>query len=428
MTASGRSRQVMALTWRGAGVPTLIGAMLLLGGAQSAVAARNGVIPADGPAAALEPPRSVTVPFTLDHNRMTVDVEFIRPDGTIRPARAWVDTGSPHIMMTEALARDLGIDLPGLPGSNGAGKPGPPAPPMRLGGMPLRVEGIQLQAEPGDGILSAVRAETTLPASAFRQDHIIFDYPTGLLTVARPGVLTPRGVRIPCRVNAETGLFLVNVVVDGDTVQFGVDNGSAGTWVSNALVAKWETRHPDWPHATGAVGSANFFGFPFEAQGTLMRLPELVMGGVPVRDVGLLGLDQALFDWYSRKSAGPVLGFVGANVLRGFRVEIDFPNRLTYWEAGPAEPFDDFDIVGLTLRPEPDGWFIVGVLVKEGKPAVAGVLPGDRLIRVDSLDTASASMGTVVNALRGAPGSARRLIVGREGKRITIEATVARFP
>jgi hypothetical protein len=58
--------------------------------------------------------RQATLPFTLDHNRMIVEAQFVRPDGTIRKARAWVDTGSQNLVVAESLARDLGLDLSGL--------------------------------------------------------------------------------------------------------------------------------------------------------------------------------------------------------------------------------------------------------------------------------------------------------------------------
>ena len=48
--------------------------------------------------------------------------------------------------------------------------------------------------------------------------------------MARPGALRPRGTAVPCRVNAETGLFMVETTIDGEKVALGVDNGSAGTW------------------------------------------------------------------------------------------------------------------------------------------------------------------------------------------------------
>jgi hypothetical protein len=412
-----------------AGVAASLGAALLCLSAGHAATAELGGADSAGGRAAREPASSAATPFTLDHNRMIVEVELIRPDGTVRKARAWVDTGSENLTLSEPLARDLGFDVTGLKGGAPAVELAGPARPMRLGGLPLRVEGVRTRARSGPTVMPGVAAEANLPASLLVHDHVVFDYPARRITVARPGALTPRGVAIPCRVNPATGLLMIAAVLDGDTVQLGVDNGSAGTWVSAALTTKWISRHPEWPHATGAAGSANFFGFPFEPEGVLMRLPELRLGSVLVRDAGVLGLDQSLFDWYSKKSASPVRGFLGANVLRAFRLEVDFPNRMTYWERGAADEPGDLDVVGLTLRPEADGSVTVAGVVRTGDaPAVRGVQPGDRLIRVDRWDVVGATMGQVVNALRGPAGSTRTLVVERDGQRRTVEAKVLRLP
>jgi len=376
-------------------------------------------------------PGSVTVPFDLDHGRMIVDVELTRPDGSARRARAWVDVGNDALVLAEPLARELGLDLsalpPGQPGHSAASDS--PAPLVRLGGMPLATDSVKVRVFAGAHGRAGVGVEVQLPASTLRHHHVVFDYPASRMTVARPGLRKPRGTAIPCRVNPATGLIMVAATLDGETVWLGVDNGSAGTWVSDTLPKRWRARHPDWAYATGAAGSANFFGFPFESGGTLMRLPELGLGPLRARDVTVLGLDQSMFDWYSKKSAGPVLGFIGANVLRGFRLEIDFPGRMTWWQAGPPVGRGDLDIVGLTLRPEPDGGVTVaGVVAKEGRPVVEGVEPGDRLISVDGRDLATARMGDVVNALRGEPGATRTLVLERDGQRRTMRARVTRLP
>jgi hypothetical protein len=60
--------------------------------------------------AAADPPPA-TVPLVLDHNRITIEVEFRRPDGSVRSAGAWVDTGGTSLVLSTPLARDLGIDL-----------------------------------------------------------------------------------------------------------------------------------------------------------------------------------------------------------------------------------------------------------------------------------------------------------------------------
>jgi hypothetical protein len=506
--------------WISLVVPTLIG---FLAG-HAALADTPTASPAGGIPSTI--PASVTLPFTLDHNRMIVEVEFPRPDGTVRKASAWVDTGNEGLVLSQPLATELNLDTHALldnPTGHSVDSTSP-VPLLRLGGIPLDGAGVQLRIHPGARVMPGVPADVHLPGTVLRHLHVVFDYPARCITVARPDALKPRGVPIPCRINPDTGLFLVDAVCDGETVALGVDNGSAGTWVSDRLTTAWQGRHPDWPCAVGAVGSANFFGFPFEVAGTLMHLPELGVGllqpsgqtpksthqpaqhlesaspteqvitppppperkvkSMPrteqefgtlrIRNVGLLGLDQKLFDWYSRKSAGPVAGFIGANVLMAFRLEIDFPNHMTYWELGPREkepqgedprklisqvgtpqkkasreklspeevspgevspgeimplPLGDFDIVGLTLRPENDGGYTVaGVLSLNDRPSVKGVQPGDRLLHVDTLNTAGATMGTVIGALRGNPGATHTLVLERAGQRLTVTAMVLHLP
>jgi hypothetical protein len=370
--------------------------------------------------------RAATVPFTLDHNRLMVDVQFLRSDGTIRTAQAWLDTGNERLVLGRKLATDLGLAV-GAPDEQ---RHEVPTPRVCVGTLELDVEGVTTTVQPASvTVRPGVTAEACLPASALRHRQVVLDYPARTLTVGMPGALKPRGVPIPCLVNEQTGLFQVAALIDGETVRLGVDSGSAGTWVSGTLIERWQARHPRWPSAVGALGSTNFWGLPFEPGGVLMSLPELGLGRLHVRDVALLGLDQGLFDWYSKKSAGPVAGFIGANVLRRFRVEVDYPNRMTYWEDGPREESRDLDIVGLTVRQEGDGTYTVaGVATKDGKATVDGVRAGDTLLRVGSLVTAGVPMGLVVDALRGTPGETRMLALERDGTRFTAEATVRRFP
>ncbi len=375
-------------------------------------------------------PASATVPFALDHNRMTIEVEFPHAAGGVRKARAWVDTGGTDLLVSESLARDLGIEVPAFKAADqSAASPSRP-PVMRVGGVALDTEGMTVAVRAGRVALPGIQAECTIAPRCLRRLHVVFDYPARRLTLARPGTLKPSGTPVPCRVNPETGLFLVEAVVDGRRLALGVDNGSAGTWVSDALTAAWLVRHADWPYATGAAGSTNFFGFPFETRGTLMTLPAVAIGAAtPVREVAVLGLPQGLFDWYSKKSAGAVVGFLGADVVARYRLEVDFPGQMTWWRPGSAPARRDLDIVGLTIRPEPDGSFAVaGVVSRNGRPMVDGVEPNDTLLRVDGLDVTNVPMGTVIDALRGTPGGTRTLLLERAGRRLTVQATVVRLP
>ena len=165
----------------------IVGALVLC--AASAPADEHGA----GKAAAMAPGplRAVTVPFTLDHNRMIVEVELVRPDGTVMKAPAWVDTGAEVLVVTEAIARELGLDMSGLDadGSHGSAATDSPAPGVRIGGLPLDMEGIPTWVRRGAPIMPGVPAQVHLGASALRHDHVVLDYPAQRLTVARPGVL-----------------------------------------------------------------------------------------------------------------------------------------------------------------------------------------------------------------------------------------------
>lgn len=378
------------------------------------------------------PERPVSVPFVLDHNRITVEIELTRPDGSLRRARAWVDTGSDVLVLTEAVARELGIESRGdgqAPSDPSGSSSSPPAPPLGVDGFPLSVAGVGVHVTAGDTVRPGVVAEVQLPASVLRGTHAVFDYPRRTLTLARPGSIEPRGVAVRCLLNTATGLFLVAATIDGDSVALGVDTGSAGTWISDRRVGVWRQRHPGWNLVVGAAGSANFFGFEFETHGVLLRLPEVGVGPFRVVDVAVLGLPQELFDWYSRKSAGAVDGFLGGNVLQRFRLEVDFTSAMTYWSQGAVGAEPDLDVVGLTLRPEPDGTYAVaGVVQRAGTPVLTGVESGDRLLAIDGADTTGRSMGSVIAALRGRPGDVHTLLVERRGTRRTVLAEVLHLP
>lgn len=360
-------------------------------------------------------PRSVSIPFELDHNRMIVAVQFVRPDGTVRNARAWVDSGNPTLMLTEALAHDIGLEIT-------------QTPTMLLGDFQPDLARVRVRVLPGERVLPGVPAEANVPSTVLHQRHVVFDYPRRTLTMSRTAPAAPRGIAVPCRVNRETGIVQVDAAIGGDPMQLAIDNGSSSTWVSDAVTRALRLRSPGAPSVTGAVAAANFFGFPFESGAELMR-SDIRLGGVSARPLIIAGMPQSFIDWYSKKTAAPVSGFVGADFLQGFRIEIDYGKETSYWEAAPRPRSSAFDVVGLTLSPESDGTFnIAAVATRDGRPAVEGVRAGDRLVRVGRLDVKGRTMGTVWRALSGKPGEKKLLTVERDGMRVDVRAVVMQFP
>ena len=376
---------------------------------------------------------SVTVPVVLDHNRMLVDAEIQRKDGSWRKALLWIDTGNPSFFLSETLARDLGIDLPASRENTDV----PPPAGVRIGGMQLNFEGVRstVMFEP-HWLFSAMHNDGNLPSTVLKKYHIVFDYPKRLLTIADPGILRSRGTRASARIHPQTGIPQIDAVIDGDSLSFALDNGSAYSFVSYEVFELLSQRHPGWPHVTGTIGCANMWGWwpPNEETLPVLRLPEISWGSVRLTDVAIVGVPEVSEDgpglgrWYSQKTAGPVVGFLGPNAFNAFRVEIDYVNSAIYFEKGDEYDSYDMDLVGLTLRPEADGRYsVIGVAAKDGKPAVEGVCPGDILLRVGDLETTGATFGTVMDALRGKPGEVRILELERSGKRFRIETKVMRL-
>ncbi len=56
-------------------------------------------------------PKSVTVPATIDHNRVVIDVDLPLPNGATERVRAWVDNGNPDLYLSRRLATLLGLTV-----------------------------------------------------------------------------------------------------------------------------------------------------------------------------------------------------------------------------------------------------------------------------------------------------------------------------
>jgi hypothetical protein len=397
-----------------------------------AFAVSSYALPLSAPAEEKEA-ASVTVPFTLDHNRMLIDGEIQRADGGWRTARIWIDTGNPSFYVSEPFARDLGIDLP----ATGENVVVPPPAGVRIGGMPLDFHDVKSVVifDPR-WLFTAMHNDANLPSTVLRRYQVVFDYPRRRLTIAAPGSLEHRGVRAPAAVNARTGIVQIDAVIDGDSLSFALDNGAAYSFADSAVVERLHERHPEWPHMTSAIGCANMWGWwpPSEESLSVIRVPEILWGPVRLAEVGVVGVARIapggppLGAWYSQKTARPVSGFLGPNAFKAFRVEIDYASGAVYFEKGAELDWHDMDLVGLTLRPEPDSSYtVIGVAVKDGRPAVEGVEPGDTLLEVGDLKATGTTMGTVIDALRGTAGETRSLMLERNGKRFRVTAKVERF-
>ncbi|MBI1868241.1 MAG: peptide-binding protein [Methylocystis sp.] len=398
---------------------------------------------ATAPAAALRNERviaSATVPFILDAQRILVNVAFATPDGGSRTALAWFNMGMAAPTLTKPLYRELQIDR-GLPLK------------MRLGDSAIEAPASAVDAiAVGDGILdfeylfSPHLVEAMLPASVLQDYVVTLDYERRTLTLARPGAKKPEGVAVPIALNPKTGLVTVDAMVDGRTYPVVIDAGSGYSWMRGDTVKQWLAPHPEWRRAEGAVGLANYnmLDWAFEKQGTIARIPEIAIGAVRLRNIGVLGTGPILgrfgdgligdlfWDNWQKAAPGPVVGWLGGNALKPFKLAIDYPNRMSYWQSRAAPDPHDLDQVGLTLVRRSERYFIGGVVRKASVDApdratVDDVEIGDELLAVDGLTVPGADKDSVLSALHGAPDERRTLVIERGGQRRQIEASVTAF-
>jgi hypothetical protein len=398
--------------------------------------------------AAPDAARSATLPFLFDDNRMFVVLEFIRPDGGVRKALAYVNMGQAAPILSDDLFRELEIDK---------GKP----LDFRFGTMAIRVDAaatltqdeamsftINLHSgkpdKPSFGGNDAAKhffaplpVEAVLPAGVLQNFEVVMDYDAKTLTLAAPGTIKPVGVAVPVRLNDETGLITAETVIAGKKREIVIDNGGSYTVLRASAVTAILDDHPDWQRGTGAVGEANtLMGGP-DAVAPMLRASQMDMEALHLDDIGIVGsgmgstmgwlLGGFFWDYYSDKAGVDVDGWFGGNVLKGFQLTIDYPNRTTYWlKQNNLDPHD-LDQVGITLVRAADKYVVGGIALKGGKETVEGVQAGDTLVQVDQLKADGATRGQVLTALHGKPGEHRHLVLERDGKRIDVDATVTAF-
>jgi hypothetical protein len=373
-----------------------------------------------------KPLRSVTVPFVLDHNRVFVDLEFTADGGKGRKVHAFMDSGGgADLVVSRSLIDDLHLDEA-------------KHIHIRIGGMPLFFdeEKLSMAGVPGNTTLNGEHEiEASLPSTILQNYDVMLDYAKRTLTLAQPRSLRHEGTRVPCRVNPETGMISVDMKIAGETYAVAIDNGSSYTWFSKPVVGAWIDKNPDWLRGIGAVGDANMNGAGDEVTAAVARVPELWLGALKLQQVGLVGYQNAvdsehedMFAWYSKKTPEPVIGWIGGNVLKSFRVELDYAEHATYWL--PESPLDphDLDQVPITINPEADGSFtVIGIAERNGQKLLDGIEPGDKLAQAGDLKARGATIGQVLEALHGKPGETRALVLDRGGHPVRLTAAIARF-
>ncbi len=375
--------------------------------------------------------KPVTVPITLDHNRTIIDVYLPLPDGQTKRVRAWVDNGNPEMLITQGLATKLGLvsSSEQAPGSDKNETAVLPPASLQIGGMTVWFAGVkEAKSLARDTVAPGCSAEITIPSTVLRNYDVLFDFANRQFTIGPPRTIPFKGTNTKVLLNDQNGLIQVPSKVAGQDLNLALDVGASVSLISADQLAQWQKSNPSWPTMTGGVAAANMWGGDEETHWQVTRIPSLQFGAATLTNVATAAFPANEMKWFQNRAGVPTMGLVGANALVADRVGIDYANSTIYLERVNATSAPDMDVVGLMLRPEPDGRYtILGAADYEGKPSVPDVKAGDVLLGVDGAPATGATMGQVWSLLGGSPGQTRTLTLEREGKRLSVDATVRRF-
>jgi hypothetical protein len=383
-------------------------------------------------------PKSITLPITLDHNRVVIDVYLPLPDGTTKRIRGWVDNGNPDLTMSRRAATLMGLNVT----CDDKACTAPPPAAVLLGdpksgmSIPLaNIKEVKIPLKPVSAatvMVPGMSAEINLPASVLRHYDILVNFPDREFTIAQPGTLKFKGSSSKVLVNAENGLIQVPSQIENKKYNLALDVGASISFLSQDLSDKLQAAHPDWPHMTGAIGPANMWGWAEEPAWKLLRVDRLQFGPLYLTSVPTTEFPKDVMDWFEKRAGVATIGLLGSNALLNYRIGLDYAHSMVYFDIGSTFRAPDFDVIGFTLRPEDDGRYtIVGIAEFEGKPSVPGppdgVQIGDHLIAVDGIPVPDSTMGEVWSLLEGAPGQERKLTVERNGNKFDVVAHVQHF-
>jgi hypothetical protein len=406
-----------------------------------ALLAFSVVCPGQGPAVSQVQPRFVTVPAAIDHNRIIIDAEIPAPDGASKRVRAWVDNGNPDLEMSQRVAALMGLSV-SCDGQicSGHARPDLVALEIQVGGMKVFLPATQEIKIPAgsSAIARGMNAEINLPATVLRHYDVLIDFPDRKFTIGQPGTIHFQGQSVKVQIDSTTGLIQVPSKIENKKYNLALDLGSNISFLSDELFEKLAPAHPDWPHMTGAVGSANTWGADDEPNWKLMRLDRLQFGPLFLTNLAFVEFRKDRMEYFEKRAGIPTAGLLGSQALLNYRVGIDYAHSTVYFDIGRMFNFPDFDVVGLILRPEYDGQFsilgiagILGIADFAGKPSIANgpdaVQSGDHLVAVDDISVRGSTMGQVWSMLGGTPGQERKLTIERAGTQLTVSATVEHF-
>lgn len=385
----------------------------------------------NAPAAAqvsFAPPAPPPADFTLAAGRTSTELPFelinnhIYVRGLVngQPLRLLCDTGGSNVLQP-AVAKALGMKIEGALQGRGAGEASQDiglahAESLQVGDITLRSQlfAILDLPEAAEGI----HFDGLIGYEVFKRFVVRIDYPGRKLTLTLPEAFAYQGPGVAVPFKIKESIPQVEGSIDGIAGVFDIDTGSRATLdLMTPFVEKNDLRRKLAPKIEGTNG----WGVGGPARAQFVRARVLKLGDVAIAGpvVGLsLQTKGAFSDAYSA-------GNVGGGALRRFIVTFDYGHQRMYLErhAGSDQP-DLFDRAGVWMNLA-DGAFQVIDVFHGGAAEAAGLMVGDRVLRVDGKTPAQQPLPDVRQLLRASPvGSTVELTIDRAGKKMSLRVTL----
>jgi predicted aspartyl protease len=251
------------------------------------------------------------------------------------PIDCALDTGASHAMLLPEIGARLGVKVETVQAAQGAGG----MMRVEIGRADsvavgeARARDVPLIMTPDFERIGAAighRLGGNIGHSFLRHFRLTVDYERSELVLATPDERAdgaPARAELPFTLaHASKPLVMIPVSVEGRPFRFAVDTGASTTVISSETARLCQIESTAMPSMTGGGGAVA------AAAGVL---PSLAVGGVRISRVRVAVAD--FLAELSRLTGATLDGIVGTNVLRRFRVTIDYPRSILRFDT-PADP------------------------------------------------------------------------------------------
>jgi hypothetical protein len=160
----------------------------------------------------------------------------------------------------------------------------------------------------------------------------------------------------------------------------------------------------------------------------LLRIPLFQLGSFTVNSVVTASRPNDTFSATSFETPAAIVGALGGNVLSQFRIEIDYPDLLCFFEHSGREQANEFDTVGLVLDTNPKGQLVVRAVSSTASVVTRqSILPGDIILQIGGSSGAPYTLSDATQALSGVVGERKQLRILRHGKPMSVTVVVSRI-